>query len=425
MVGLKKASSKSQNLSILLTDIQGYTNTSSQSSREEIMSLLRRHNQLMMPVIEFYNGVIIKSIGDALLCTFQSATDAVVCSIVIQLLLREYNERQQEDFKKMKLRVVINTGDVTLQEKDIFGTAVNVTARMEGLPCFPGGSIGISESTFLLMNRNEIIAEKIGPKQLKGIPDPVTVYKIPLEKQKLTAIPAKLLQLVERVVGGEEKSVKTNINDWTEAVNSFLKEKNLGENITQIKDEITRQLGQKTVLETKKNDEHRDAGTAGRIKSFLVDAVILLVLYLVLNLGFWVIGGFIFGSARIDSDTYYQNSKYTDQSDRWHSEHIGGKSYMVRSRGISEGLIYYNLKYPLLLFWLYFAVLWSRRGASYGQVISHNAVITENGGNLPFALSAKRSAFFLASVLLVGIGCLPLFNQRTFYDNSCGTRVVE
>ncbi|HOT76665.1 MAG TPA: adenylate/guanylate cyclase domain-containing protein, partial [Candidatus Wallbacteria bacterium] len=61
---------KSQNLSIMMTDIQGYTNASSSSSREEIVGLIRRHNQLMIPVITFYGGTIVKSIGDAFLCTF-------------------------------------------------------------------------------------------------------------------------------------------------------------------------------------------------------------------------------------------------------------------------------------------------------------------------------------------------------------------
>lgn len=102
-----------------MTDIQGYTNASSSSSREEIIGLIRRHNQLMIPVITFYGGTIVKSIGDAFLCTFASATDAVVCSIIIQLLLKEYNKKQRDELKKMMLRVVINTGDVSIEKNDI------------------------------------------------------------------------------------------------------------------------------------------------------------------------------------------------------------------------------------------------------------------------------------------------------------------
>ena len=128
---------KSQNLSIMMTDIQGYSAAVAEASREEVVTLIRRHNKLMRPVIEFYRGTVVKSIGDAFLCTFPSATDAVICAIIIQLVLREYNNKQKDQGRRMNLRVVINTGDVSIENNDIYGEAVNVTDRMEGLPCFP------------------------------------------------------------------------------------------------------------------------------------------------------------------------------------------------------------------------------------------------------------------------------------------------
>lgn len=85
---------KSQNLSIMMTDIQGYSAKSAETYRADMIRYIRGHNKLMMPIIEFYGGTIIKSIGDAFLCTFQSATDAVICAIIIQLILREYNKKQ-------------------------------------------------------------------------------------------------------------------------------------------------------------------------------------------------------------------------------------------------------------------------------------------------------------------------------------------
>jgi len=192
----------SANLSIMMTDMQGYTALSSGSSRVEVIELIRRHNELMKPIIEFYGGHIIKTIGDAFLVVFDSATDAVVCGIVIQLLLNEYNSEQEEPDKRLLLRVVINTGDVMIEENDIYGTAVNITARMEGLECFPGGSIGISESTYLLINRNEIVVEDQGEKELKCIPYKIKVFKVPVEQQHITQIPIKLSKLVSKALKG-------------------------------------------------------------------------------------------------------------------------------------------------------------------------------------------------------------------------------
>lgn len=369
---------KSQNLSIMMTDIQGYTNTSSGCSREEIVELIRRHNKLMVPVIQFYGGTIIKSIGDAFLCTFPSATDAVVCAIIIQLMLREYNNKQKDESRKLNLRVVINTGDVSIEEKDIYGEAVNVTARIEGLECFPGGSIGISESTHLLMNRNEIIAERIGPQTLKGIPEPVTVYRVPLEKQKLTSIPAKLSELVERAVSGKEAS-SLDLSEYTKTMTNFLKEKKLGENIQNLGKNIGKNIantfGQKTVLESKQAQDLREAGIPKRLMTFLVDAVILFIPCYLIQ---WILG------------------------------YVGVLVSMAAVFG-------------------YFAALWMIKGATLGQIALHTAVVKADGSPLDAKSALIRSGVFMVSCLFLGLGTLSIFSQlqKTAFDHVAGTKVIE
>ncbi len=461
---------KSQNLSIMMTDIQGYTSASSSSSREEIIGLIRRHNQLMIPVITFYGGTIIKSIGDAFLCTFTSATDAVVCSIIIQLLLREYNKKQNDESKKMKLRVVINTGDVSIEKNDIYGDAVNITARMEGLECFPGGAIGISESTYLLMNRNEIITEKIGPQNLKGIPDPITVYKIPLDKQKLTEIPAKLLQLVEKSFGksGRPQAGGTaagpdngaiissaQFNEWNTAVVSFLKEKNWGENIGSLLDEkkirenvsnvqkqIKSTFSQKTVIESKTSDNFDDAAIGGRIKAGIIDAVIFITVWLIIYYAvWWPAQAILFGKRHISRPEYdimvenktkglkgEEYSKvYNTLKRDYQRKFIGNEFVFTRPESFIEWLISFNMEYPLILLALYMAFFWIIKGASPGQIAAKNAVVKENGSPIDAVTAIKRAFIFSASVAFFFIGVLMIFTEskKTLYDKLCNTRVVE
>lgn len=420
---------RSQNLSIMLTDIQGYSTTTANSSREEVVSLIRRHNQLMRPVIEFYGGTIIKSIGDAFLCTFGSATDAVICAIIIQLLLKEYNQRLKEDAKQLNLRVVINSGDVSLEENDIFGNAVNVTARMEALECFPGGSIGISESTYLLMDRNEIVAEKIGPQQLKGVPEPVTVFRIPFEKQKLNQLPVQLLTLVEKVInakGGDPESVAAaQINEWKQSVGKFLKQTNWGDNINKasqqigkVQQSLAKTFGQKTVLE--KNKQLKDALLLSRVKSGVIDWVILLVAMTVLTMAWWPVQRIVYGPTQ-SVDQYVENTS------NWSAEFIDGKYVMVRNQGIVESFISLNIRYPLPLFWLYFAIFWKIKRATPGQIASNTAVVDEGGSTeISFGLAAKRSALFLiSSFIIVGLAMIFVGEKKTLYDKVCNTRVVE
>ncbi|PKL42686.1 MAG: hypothetical protein CVV41_14160 [Candidatus Riflebacteria bacterium HGW-Riflebacteria-1] len=420
---------RSQNLSIMLTDIQGYSATTANSSREEVVNLIRRHNQLMRPVIEFYGGTIIKSIGDAFLCTFGSATDAVICAIIIQLLLKEYNQRLKEDANHLNLRVVINSGDVSLENNDIFGNAVNITARMEALECFPGGSIGISESTYLLMDRNEIVAEKIGPQQLKGVPDPVTVFRIPFEKQKLNQLPVQLLTLVEKVInakGGDQESLAAaQINEWKQSVGKFLQQTNWGDNINKasqqigkVQQSLAKTFGQKTVLE--KNQNFIDASLPSRIKSGVIDWVILLVAMIALSMAWWPVQRIVYGPTQ-------SVEQFGENASNWRTEFIDGKYIMVRNQGIIESVVSLNLQYPLPLFWLYFAMFWKIKKATPGQIASGTAVVSEDGsGEISYGLAAKRSALFLVSnFIIVGLAMIFVGEKKTLYDKVCKTRVVE
>lgn len=421
---------RSQNLSIMLTDIQGYSATAANASREEVVELIRRHSQLMKPVIEFYGGTIIKSIGDAFLCTFPSATDAVICAIIIQLLLREYNQKVHDEAKQLNLRVVINSGDVSLEENDIFGNAVNITARMESLDCFPGGSIGISESTNLLMDRSEIVAEKIGPKNLKGVPEPVMVYSIPLDKQKLNKLPMQLLNLVEKVVNAKSSDFRpgsAQINEWAQSVGGFLKQTNWGENIGKasaqignIHKSITKTFSQKTVIEKKK--ELKDASNGARIKSSLIDLVIIVIMMIALRVAWWPVQRIVFGSSMVSS-----SSMTSINTEGWKYEFSGGESILIRPKGIIEWLVDFNVKFPIILVWLYFALFWKMKHASPGQISAGTAVVQGDGSpEIPMDLALKRSALFLLSAfILFGIVMVLFAEKKTLYDKLCETRVVS
>lgn len=199
----------SKNLSIMITDLQGYSAKSSKFSRSDLVALVRTHSKLLRPVIEFYNGQIIKSLGDSFLCSFESATDACVCSIAIQSMIHEYNRKQKSTEDGLCIRVAIATGDVSIEsDGDIYGEAVNLASRIEKIPEIVTGGIAISEATYLLVNRQEIQAELIGEREFKGINYPVKIYSISLEDQKLDQLPTRLINLAQMV--SEESQKSTN-----------------------------------------------------------------------------------------------------------------------------------------------------------------------------------------------------------------------
>ena len=167
---------KARNLSVMLTDIKGFTDKTSRKSRAQIKELLAKHNELVLPAIEKYHGKVIKTIGDAFLVTFESSTDAVLCGTSIQEALLAFNKGREHD-DRIDIRIAINAGEVSIAEDgDIFGDAVNITSRIEGIA--EAGEVFFTESVYLSMNKNEVPSSEIGYRQFKGIADKIKLYKV-------------------------------------------------------------------------------------------------------------------------------------------------------------------------------------------------------------------------------------------------------
>ncbi len=167
---------RTENLAIMFTDMSGFTARTSEQTREENELMLELHEALLLPVLRAFNGKRVKSIGDAFLVTFHSPTDAVLCGMAIQDRLHDYNRDVPEKLR-IEVRVAINLGEVRIVRGDVFGEPVNIASRVEGIA--PPGEIYLTESVYLAMNKREAPATDIGPQSLKGIPEPVRVFKVP------------------------------------------------------------------------------------------------------------------------------------------------------------------------------------------------------------------------------------------------------
>src|SRR3954464_2832462 len=127
---------------IFAADVAGYSRLMG-ADEEGTHERLKAHlGQLVEPKIKEHRGRTVKNTGDGLLSEFASVVDAVRCAVEIQRGMAE-RERDVPDERRIAFRIGINLGDVIVEEHDIFGSGVNVTARLEGL-ADPGG-ICISE----------------------------------------------------------------------------------------------------------------------------------------------------------------------------------------------------------------------------------------------------------------------------------------
>lgn len=176
---------ETKNLTVMITDIQGFTDATSRQSRSQTMVLIERHREVVLPVMERFSGKLIKTMGDAFLVTFESPTNAVLAGMGIQEALQQYNSSRPSE-EHIEIRVAINSGEVTLHNGDIYGEAVNITSRLEGIA--EVGEVYFTESVFLSMNKTEVPSSEIGFRQFKGIPQKIKVYKV-LRETPVGAMP--------------------------------------------------------------------------------------------------------------------------------------------------------------------------------------------------------------------------------------------
>lgn len=162
-------------LSIMFTDVKGYTAFSSKASLSEVMSMLKQHDEILKPVFEKYSGDALKKIGDAFLVVFENHNNSILAAIEIQRQLSAFNASVPEE-RKLAIRIAVNSGSVIRTENDVLGDAVNLASRLEGVG--DAFEIVISENTLQRINRSIFDIEVHGDHKLKGFDKPVRAYRV-------------------------------------------------------------------------------------------------------------------------------------------------------------------------------------------------------------------------------------------------------
>ena len=170
---------------IMFTDIAGYTALSAKDENKAL-GLLDKQTDVLIPIIERFNGTLHKKVGDGLLHTFPTVTEAIKCAISIQ--------KEIQKIENLNLRIGIHEGEVTLKDGDVLGDDVNVASRIEEFS--PIGGISISGKVQQdISSLPEYQTEFIDSPNLKGVGQEVKIYGIVshnLPKPDKTTTHAKL-----------------------------------------------------------------------------------------------------------------------------------------------------------------------------------------------------------------------------------------
>jgi len=152
---------------IMFTDIVGYTALMGKDE-QKALALLKKNKEIHERLIAQYNGKLLKEIGDGILASFSSVSEAVYCAGAIQKGAKE---------EEISLRIGIHEGEVVFQDNDVFGDGVSIASRIQAEG--DGGSIMISYSVYKdIRNKPGIEAESMGEIELKNVEEPEKLYKI-------------------------------------------------------------------------------------------------------------------------------------------------------------------------------------------------------------------------------------------------------
>jgi len=116
---------------ILSADVKGYSLLMADDEVHTIQTL-KAYRSLMSDLIQQHSGRVVDNPGDNLLAEFSSAVDAVECAVEVQKKLKKENAKFVED-KQLQFRIGVNIGDVVQDGDRIYGSGVNVAARIEGI----------------------------------------------------------------------------------------------------------------------------------------------------------------------------------------------------------------------------------------------------------------------------------------------------
>ncbi len=183
-------------VTVLFSDIRGFTTLSEKASPEMLVSLLNEYLSPMTQIVMDERGTLDKYIGDAVMAIFGAPLDvpdhskrACIAALYMLDKLEELNQEwKRKGWPHISIGVGINTGQAIVGnmgadvrfEYTAIGDTVNLASRLEGLNKFYGTSIIVSKSTLENINPSEspFLVRELDLVQVKGKHEPISIFEL-------------------------------------------------------------------------------------------------------------------------------------------------------------------------------------------------------------------------------------------------------
>jgi len=154
---------------ILAADVVGYSRLMAEDEAGTLARIKTHRGEVLEPAVARHGGHVVKFMGDGALVEFPSVIDAVQCAVEVQ------RATMAAPGRVILLRIGVALGDVISDAGDIYGTGVNIAARLQEI-AEPGG-ICISGTVHeQIEGKTDHRFIDLGTQQVKNIPKPVHVF---------------------------------------------------------------------------------------------------------------------------------------------------------------------------------------------------------------------------------------------------------
>lgn len=153
---------------ILFSDIVGFTSLMG-DDEAATLRIIAANDAIHDAALRSNSGTLLKKLGDGMLASFDSVSDAVACATVIRQAVA--------DDGRFQMRIGIHMGEVVMADGDVHGDGVNIASRIQSE--VDPGEIGLSRVVYEnIKNKDGLSATLVGERNLKNVSTPIVLYTL-------------------------------------------------------------------------------------------------------------------------------------------------------------------------------------------------------------------------------------------------------
>lgn len=116
--------------SVMFTDLSGFSRNTAKFGIIHFLQTIYESQRLFFPIIDKYDGILLKTEGDSLMVIFKNPAKAIECAISMQRAAKVYNETKPEE-EKVLVCIGVGFGKMLrIGDEDVYGAEVNASSKL-------------------------------------------------------------------------------------------------------------------------------------------------------------------------------------------------------------------------------------------------------------------------------------------------------